>query len=212
MSERYTERAREAIAFAPEEARRLRHGYVGTEHLLLGLLRADRGTAARVLAGLNVTLEGVRDEVARIVGSSQEPTSGRLPLTPRAEKVMELALHEALSGGQGSAGSEHVLLALAREKTGVAARVLRDFGVDAEMIHREVARFVPAPPSPFAAWVDRALATAAADAQAEGGRAMDDGDLLIALSREPDRVTARALVALGIQEPALRDAIRRART
>jgi len=138
MFERFTQSARQVVAFAQEEARRLKHDYIGTEHLLLGLLRHEEGVAADVLASLGVTLEAARAQVAEIVGSGAEVAAGQIPFTPRAKKVLELALREALSVGHNYIGAEHILLGLARENEGVASRVLRDFDADSEKIHNDV--------------------------------------------------------------------------
>ncbi len=138
MFERFTERARQVVVLAQEEARTLRHNYIGTEHILLGLLREEEGLAARVLESLDITVERVRAQVVRIVGSGEEVTSGQIPFTPRAKRVLELALREALSLGHDYIGTEHILLGLVRENDGVAARILLDFGADSETIRREV--------------------------------------------------------------------------
>jgi ATP-dependent Clp protease ATP-binding subunit ClpC len=136
--ERFTERARQVVVLAQDEARALRHNYIGTEHILLGLLREEEGLAARALESLDVTLEEVRAQVARIVGPGEEVTSGQIPFTPRAKKVLELSLKEALSLGHKYIGTEHVLLGLVRENEGVAARILLDFGLDSEKLRNEV--------------------------------------------------------------------------
>ena len=130
MFERFTERARQVVVLAQEEARTLKHNYIGTEHILLGLLREEEGLAARVLESLDITVERVRAQVVRIVGSGEEVTSGQIPFTPRAKKVLELALREALSLGHNYIGTEHILLGLVRENEGVAARILLDFDAD----------------------------------------------------------------------------------
>jgi hypothetical protein len=143
--ERFTERARQVVVLAQEEARALKHNYIGTEHILLGLLREDEGLAARVLESLDLTLERVRGQVVRIVGSGEEVTSGQIPFTPRAKKVFELALRESLSLGHNYIGTEHILLALVRENEGVAARILLDFDADAEKIRGEVIRMLSGP-------------------------------------------------------------------
>lgn len=145
MFERFTERAREVVVLAQEEARTLHHNYLGTEHILLGLLREEQGLAARVLEGLNITTERVRAQVVRIVGSGDEVTEGQIPLTPRAKKVLEMALREALTLGHNYIGTEHILLGLARENEGVAARMLLDFGADPEKIRNEVIRRLNGP-------------------------------------------------------------------
>ena len=115
MFERFTERARQVVVLAQDEARALKHNYIGTEHILLGLLREEEGLAARVLESLDITVEEVRAQVARIVGQGDEVTTGQIPFTPRAKKVLELALREALSLGHNYIGTEHILLGLVRE-------------------------------------------------------------------------------------------------
>jgi ATP-dependent Clp protease ATP-binding subunit ClpC len=130
---------------AQEEARTLKHNYIGTEHILLGLLREEEGLAARVLESLDITVERVRAQVVRIVGSGEEVTSGQIPFTPRAKKVLELALREALSLGHNYIGTEHILLGLVRENEGVAARILLDFDADSEKIRNEVIRMLSGP-------------------------------------------------------------------
>ena len=129
MFERFTERARQVVVLAQDEARALKHNYIGTEHILLGLLREEEGLAARVLESLDITVEEVRAQVARIVGQGDEVTTGQIPFTPRAKKVLELALREALSLGHNYIGTEHILLALFADKQGLAARLLRQAGV-----------------------------------------------------------------------------------
>ena len=145
MFERFTERARQVVVLAQEEARTLKHNYIGTEHILLGLLREEEGLAARVLESLDITVERVRAQVMRIVGSGEEVTSGQIPFTPRAKKVLELALREALSLGHNYIGTEHILLGLVRENEGVAARILLDFDADSEKIRNEVIRMLSGP-------------------------------------------------------------------
>jgi ATP-dependent Clp protease ATP-binding subunit ClpC len=133
------------VVLAQEEARTLKHNYIGTEHILLGLLREEEGLAARVLESLDITVERVRAQVVRIVGSGEEVTSGQIPFTPRAKKVLELALREALSLGHNYIGTEHILLGLVRENEGVAARILLDFDADSEKIRNEVIRMLSGP-------------------------------------------------------------------
>jgi len=145
LFERFTERARQVVVLAQEEARTLKHNYIGTEHILLGLLREEEGLAARVLEGLEITVEEVRAQVIRIVGSGEEVTSGQIPFTPRAKKVLELALREALSLGHNYIGTEHILLGLVRENEGVAARILADFDADSEKIRNEIIRMLSGP-------------------------------------------------------------------
>jgi len=145
MFERFTERARQVVVLAQEEARALKHNYIGTEHLLLGLLREEEGVAARVLESLDISVEEVRAAVVRIVGAGDETPTGQIPFTPRAKKVLELALREALSLGHNYIGTEHILLGLVREDEGVAARILLDLDAEAEKIRSEVMRALSGP-------------------------------------------------------------------
>ena len=163
MFERFTERARQVVVLAQEEARSLKHNYIGTEHLLLGLLREEEGVAARVLDGLEVSVEEVRAAVVRIVGSGEESPQGQIPFTPRAKKVLELALREALSLGHNYIGTEHILLGLVREDEGVAARILLDLDAEPEKIRGEVMRALSGP--------GRRSQGAAAGGSSEGKRA-----------------------------------------
>jgi hypothetical protein len=143
MFERFTEQARRVVALAQEEARTLKHHYIGSEHILLGLLREEDELAARVLESLDVTADGARAQVRRIVGSGEEASSEQIPFTPRARKVLELGVREALSLGHNYVATEHILLALVRESDGVAARILRDFNADSETIRNAVIRMLP---------------------------------------------------------------------
>jgi ATP-dependent Clp protease ATP-binding subunit ClpA len=147
MFERFTERARQVVVFAQDEARALKHNYIGTEHILLGLLREEEGLAARVLDSLEITVEEVRAQVAGTVGQGDAVTTGQIPFTPRAQKVLELALREALSLGQNYIGTEHILLGLVRENNGVGARILLDFDAGAEKIRNEIIGILSGPTS-----------------------------------------------------------------
>jgi ATP-dependent Clp protease ATP-binding subunit ClpC len=147
--ERFTERARQVVVLAQEEARALKHNYIGTEHILLGLIREEEGLAARVLESFDITVEEVREQVKRLVGQGDEEiVTGQIPFTPRAKKVLELALREALSLGHNYIGTEHVLLGVVRENQGVAARILLDFDADAEKIRNEIIRMLSGPGGP----------------------------------------------------------------
>src|SRR5690349_20319258 len=168
MFERFTERARQVVVLAQEEARILKHNYIGTEHILLGLLREEEGLAARVLESLDITVERVRAQVVRIVGSGEEVTSGQIPFTPRAKKVLELALREALSLGHNYIGTEHILLGLVRENEGVAARILLDFAADSEKIRNEVIRMLSGPGGRRSSGSGQAAGAGAGAAQGEG--------------------------------------------
>ena len=124
MFERFTDRARRVVVLAQEEARMLSHNYIGTEHILLGLIHEGDGIAAKALESLGVSLEAVRAQVEEIIGQGQQAPSGHIPFTPRAKKVLELSLREALQLGHNYIGTEHILLGLIREGEGVAAQVL----------------------------------------------------------------------------------------
>jgi ATP-dependent Clp protease ATP-binding subunit ClpA len=143
--DRFTDRARQVIVLAQDEARALRHNYIGTEHLLLGLLREEDGVGRRVLESLSISADSVRLQVVRIVGEGEGEAvpAGQIPFTPRAKKVLELALREGLALGHNYIGTEHILLGIARENDGVAARILRELGADAETIRDAVIRTVP---------------------------------------------------------------------
>jgi ATP-dependent Clp protease ATP-binding subunit ClpC len=140
--ERFTEPARQTIVLAQEEARALNHNYLGTEHILLGLLREWDGVAYRALDSLGVTIQEVREQVARIVGHGEELPPGQIPFTPRAKKVLELSLREARALDSNYIGTEHLLLAVVGENDGVAARILLDLEADAERIRSEVIRLL----------------------------------------------------------------------
>ena len=142
MSERFTERARKVVVLAQEEARHFNHNYIGTEHLLLGLLQEDNGGADRVLNSLNIALDEVREHVKIIVGYGRERTVSCPPFTPRSKKVLDLALREAWQLGYSYIDTEHILLGLVREPEGVAARVLSKLGVDSDKVRREVVRML----------------------------------------------------------------------
>ena len=143
MFERFTERAREVVVLAQEEARNLAHNYIGTEHILLGLLRVEDDVAARALGALGLHVDEVRARIARIAPASQEMTAGQIPFTPRAKKVLELSLREALALGSNHIGTEHVLLGLLREGDGNAARVLRDLDAEPNRLREEVLGLLP---------------------------------------------------------------------
>src|SRR3989475_2965067 len=143
MFERFTERARQVVVLAQEEARTLKHNYIGTEHILLGLLREEEGRAARVLDSLGINLEEVRAQVARIVGQGDEVTAGQIPFTPRAKKVLELSHREARGLGHNYIDTEHILLGIVRENDGVAARILLDFDADAQTVRNATIEILP---------------------------------------------------------------------
>jgi ATP-dependent Clp protease ATP-binding subunit ClpC len=213
------------VVLAQDEARELNHNYIGTEHILLGLLREGEGIAARVLASLGVTLDGVRGQLVEIVGAGEDITThGQAPFTPRAKKVLEYSLREALSLGTNYIGPEHILLGLTRENEGVATRILLDCDADAEKIRNEVMRLVPGPSaqpavampghvSGFDPWIRvgpspslrRLLMVAAARALDDGRSEIDASDILLALTR--DEKTGPLLAGLGVDEAGVREAI-----
>jgi ATP-dependent Clp protease ATP-binding subunit ClpA len=196
------------VVLAQEEARELSQNYIGTEHVLRGLIREEEGIGARTLESLDVTLEGVRGQIVQIVGRGEEETAGQVPFTPRAKKVLELALREALRFGHDYIGTEHILLGLVRENQGVAARILLDFDADAEKVRNEVTRIlsgssrrpaVQRPESGFEQWI-RVGPSAGLRPLLRGAaaRALDDdrseievSDVLLELTRQVDDATVR---------------------
>ena len=138
MFERFTDRARRVVVLAQEEARMLNHNYIGTEHILLGLIHEGEGVAAKSLESMNISLEAVRHQVEEIIGQGQQAPSGHIPFTPRAKKVLELSLREALQLGHNYIGTEHILLGLIREGEGVAAQVLVKLGADLNRVRQTV--------------------------------------------------------------------------
>ena len=230
MFERFTERARQVVVLAEEEARTLQHNYTGTEHLLLGLLREEQGSAARVLESVDITIERVRAQVVRIVGAGEELSSGQIPFTPRAKQVLELALREALSLGHNYIGTEHILLGLVRETEGVGARILLDLGVDSETIRDAAIAMLSGSEGPNQARVTSiggqtgpvvdqawlggfggALNRLAAEIRDKLKREPDTGDLLLILAGAPATPVARVLGELGVDVDALPGVVERIR-
>jgi len=145
MFERFTDRSRRVVVLAQEEARLLDHEYVGTEHILLGLIREDGGVAAQALESLGITAEAAHQQVEEIVGRGQtDPDRGHLPFTPGGKKVLQLSLREAIAIGHGYVGTEHILLGLIRENEGVSTRVLNGLGADPTRIRQQVIQLVSA--------------------------------------------------------------------
>jgi ATP-dependent Clp protease ATP-binding subunit ClpC len=138
MFERFTDRARRVVVLAQEEARLLSHNYIGTEHILLGLIREGEGVAASALQSLGISLEAVRSKVEEVIGTGERGPVGHIPFTPRAKKVLELSLREALQLGHDYIGTEHILLGLIREGQSVAAKVLRKLGADLDRVTERV--------------------------------------------------------------------------
>jgi len=223
MFERFTKRARHTIVLAQEEARQLNHNYIGTEHILLGLLGEQEGVASRVLQGFGMSLEGGREEVAAIVSRGKAAPSGHIPFTPRAKKTLELALREALQLHHNYIGTEHILLGLIREGDGVAAQILRNHA-DLLVIRSAVLDILPVAAAETARgrrWLRRRgavdidapggetdlavlSATPAADltlsaaARLAGTQPVGSHHLLLAALADPDTAASRALATLGI--------------
>ena len=145
MFERFTDRARRVVVLAQEEARSLNHNYIGTEHILLGLLNEGEGIAAKAMESLGIGLDSVRDEVVKIIGQGQQAPTGHIPFTPRAKKVLELSLREALQLGHNYIGTEHILLGLIREGEGVAAQVLQQLGAELQKVRQSVIQLLSGP-------------------------------------------------------------------
>jgi ATP-dependent Clp protease ATP-binding subunit ClpA len=238
MFERFTNPARHVVVLAQEEARDLRHNYIGTEHLLLGLLGEPDGVAARALGRFGMSLAGTREELKAIIGPGKESLSGHIPFTPRAKKTLELALREALQLHDAHIGTEHILLGVIREGGGVAAQIMREHG-DLLAIRMTVLDILPGgQPVPGRRW-RRARGTGtsqaaeagegrepeeqtelhttpAADsslneaARLAGSRPVGSHHLLLAALADPDTAAARALAALGVDLAGAREALRNA--
>src|ERR1700733_8829931 len=142
MFERFTDRARRVVVLAQEEARMLNHNYIGTEHILLGLIHEGEGVGAKALESLGISLEAVRQQVEEIIGQGQQVPSEEVPFTPRAKKGLELSLGEALQLGHTYIGTEHILLGLIREGDGVAAQVLVKLGANLNQVRQQVITLV----------------------------------------------------------------------
>jgi ATP-dependent Clp protease ATP-binding subunit ClpA len=230
MFERFTTRARHVVVLAQEEARRLNHNYIGTEHVLLGLLGEPEGVAGRVLAAFGISLDGAREEVVGFVGTGEKAPSGHIPFTPRAKKTLELALREALQLHHNYIGTEHILLGVIREGQGVGAQVLGQHGElvtirtavlsmvgsgEGASRGRWLRRRAPDPAERGAPAEQSVLsATPAADttlteaARLAGTQPVGSHHLLLAALGDPDTAAARVLVALGVHLDEARDALR----
>jgi len=190
--ERFTDRARRVVVLAQEEARTLNHNYIGTEHILLGLIHEGEGVAAKALYGLDISLDAVRQQVEAVVGQGQQAPGGHIPFTPRAKKVLELSLREALQLGHNYIGTEHVLLGLIREGEGVAAQVLVKLGADLGRVRQQVIQLLSGQPEPIRAEPGAAPVTSALlDQYGENltQQARDGGlDPVVGRDREIERV------------------------
>jgi ATP-dependent Clp protease ATP-binding subunit ClpC len=232
LFERFTEHARQVVVLAQEESRAMKHDRIGTEHILLGLLREHDGIAAHVLESHDVTLERTRGEVVRIVGVGQKSPTGQIPFTPRGKQALELALRESLNLGDSYIDPAHILLALTTLGDATAIRILGDFHVDPNRLRAEVLQSIarareptqPATPSEppaggngFEEWIRvgpgaglrRLLMVAAARALDEGREDIQPRDVLLALTR--DEHAGPVLADLGVDDAAILKAIERRR-
>jgi hypothetical protein len=235
MFERFTDRARRVVVLSQEEARRLRHNYIGTEHILLGLLGERDGVAARALERFNLTLEGAREEVSAMVGTGTIAMKGHIPFTPRAKKTLELSLREALQLHHNYIGTEHILLGVIREGEGVGAQILREHAADLLPVRVAVLELLQTAGAAAGPHLlrgrRRSLAgsgetpelteeeagqptTLAAEASLKeaarlaGGQAMGSHHLMLAALSDPNAAGARALSGLGIDLDRAKEALR----
>nr|MDP9005835.1 AAA family ATPase [Actinomycetota bacterium] len=169
MFERFTDRARRVVVLAQEEARLLNHNYIGTEHILLGLIHEGEGVAAKALESLGISLEAVRSQVEEIIGQGGSSPSGHIPFTPRAKKVLELSLREALQLGHNYIGTEHILLGLIREGEGVAAQVLVKLGADLSRVRQQVIQLLSGYSGPGSPEAGKAGATTGGGSESSSG-------------------------------------------
>jgi hypothetical protein len=210
MFERFTDRARRVVVLAQEEARVLHHNYIGTEHILLGLLREREGVAAMVLERIGISAEAVREKVASIIGEGGDVPTGHIPFTPRAKKVLELSLREALQLGHNYIGTEHILLGLVREGEGVAAQVLVNLGAELSLVRQnviaELSRLGPGTMRRAVGRSPETPAVAKAGVQARrlaGGSPVGTQHYLMALLGQEDSLAAKALADLGVSREAV---------
>ncbi len=213
MFERFTDRARRVVVLAQEEARLLDHGWIGTEHILLGLISEGEGVAAKVLQDMGISLEGVREEVRATVGRGEGAPVGHIPFTPRAKKVLELGLREALALKHNYIGTEHILLGLLREGQGLAAQVLVKLGAELPTAREEVIRTVgalaPRPGMRSYPDVARGMVTPAASTVANEARRLARGarigsqHYLLGLLNEERGLAAKVLTSLGVSREAV---------
>ncbi len=228
MFERFTDRARRAVVSAQEEARGLQHNYIGTEHILLGLLAVKGGLANKVLDRFGMSHDAVREEVISRVGAGSVTMSGHIPFTPRAKKTLQLALREAVQLQHNYIGTEHILLGLVREGEGVGAQIVTAHGGDLDKIRQAVIEILPAQTGHSASqrWL-RSLSGAAGEAAGEelpatpaaeasvsgavqlaGTKPVGSHHLLLAALDDPDSAAARTLVSLGVDLDQAREALR----
>jgi ATP-dependent Clp protease ATP-binding subunit ClpC len=209
MFERFTDRARRVVVLAQEEARMLNHNYIGTEHILLGLIHEGEGVAAKALESLGISLEAVRSQVEEIIGQGQAAPTGHIPFTPRAKKVLELSLREALQLGHNYIGTEHILLGLLREGEGVACQVLVKLGANLPKVRARVYELlaggateettaertpIPALSSELREVIEEARRAAEANRASE----VAPIHLFLAAAQHPDGAAGRMFRAVGV--------------
>jgi ATP-dependent Clp protease ATP-binding subunit ClpA len=205
MFERFTDRARRVVVLAQEEARMLNHNYIGTEHILLGLIHEGEGVAAKAMESLGISLEAVRQQVEEIIGQGQQAPSGHIPFTPRAKKVLELSLREALQLGHNYIGTEHILLGLIHEGEGVAAKSLESLGISLEGVRSQVEEIIgqgqqaPSGHIPFTPRAKKVLELSLREALQLGHNYIGTEHILLGLIREGEGVAAQVLVKLGAE-------------
>ena len=220
MYERFTDRARKVMQLANQEAQRFNHEYIGTEHILLGLVKEGSGVAANVLKNLDVDLRKIRLEVEKIVQSGPDMvTMGKLPQTPRVRQILQYAMEEACSLDHRYVGTEHLLLGLLREQEGVAAQVLMNMGLKLEDVRGEIVRLLGMPAVPpgdsprlanikITPWAERAIEIAAEESRTLNQNILGTEQLLIGLLREREGVAAQVLVKQGVTLEGLQEGLR----
>ena len=194
MFERFTDRARRAVVLAQEEARLLDHNYIGTEHILLGLMAEGEGVAAKVLEAMKIDRDAVRRQVTELIGQGGSAPIGHIPFTPRAKKVLELSLREALQLGHNYIGTEHMLLGLIREGQGVAAQVLHRLGADLA----QVMVLLPSAEAPRPSRTPAAQRAIGAADEVASDDPVGSHHLLLALLDDPSSLAAKVLEAFGV--------------
>jgi ATP-dependent Clp protease ATP-binding subunit ClpC len=212
MFEKFSDRARRVVVLSQEEARLLNHNYIGTEHILLGLVHEDEGVAARALKSLNIRLDAVRGEVEETIGQGGSPPFDHIPFTPRAKKVLELSLREAIQLGHNYIGTEHILLGLVREGEGVACQVLVKLGAELPKVRARVLQLVAESSGPgTGGWIFRPSSelTAVLDeahrvAEARGEAEVMPIHLFLAAVQHPDGAAGRMLQTVGVDPEDLR--------
>jgi ATP-dependent Clp protease ATP-binding subunit ClpC len=212
--ERFTDEARHVVVLAQEEARLLRHDYIGTEHILLALLHVDGGVAARALRSVGVSRSEARDAVAAILGTGPSEPSGHIPFTPRAKKVLELSLREALALRHNDIGTEHILLGLLREGEGVGAQVIVGAGVDFEVLREVIVELVgvdaevaPFEPGVRVTGIGAIFEPALHEARRLGEKRVGVEHVVLAALESEDSLAGKVLRSFGLEKAAVEQRI-----